>query len=69
MDVIEQDDYVSRLAGQLAREFGETVPRADIEEVVRVARRDLDGQVPPEALDELLHRLAHYRLSQLSPAG
>lgn len=68
MDVIEKDDCVSRVTEQLAREFGETLLRADIEEVVREARRDLDGQVPPHALDELLHRLAHYRLSQVSPA-
>ncbi|MFD2416804.1 hypothetical protein [Amycolatopsis pigmentata] len=68
MDVIERDDCVSGVAEQLAREFGKSVPRADIEEVVATARRDLDGQVPPHALDELLHRLAHYRLSQLSPA-
>lgn len=69
MDVIESDDRVARVAEQLAREFGETVPRTDIDEVVHAARRDLDGQVPPHALDELLHRLAHYRLSELSPAG
>jgi hypothetical protein len=69
MDVIDTDDHVARVAEQLAREFGETVTRTDIDEVVRVARRDLDGQVPPHSLDELLHRLAHYRLSQLSPAG
>jgi hypothetical protein len=62
------DENVSRVADALAREFAETVPRSHVVDIVRVARQDLDGQVPPSALDELLHRLAHYRLTRLNPA-
>ncbi|HET6504142.1 MAG TPA: hypothetical protein VFG87_25615 [Amycolatopsis sp.] len=62
------DENVARVADGLAREFAETVPRSHVEDIVRLARQDLDGQIPPSALDELLHRLAHYRLSRLNPA-
>lgn len=60
------DEQVRRVTEQLAREFAGIVPRADLEEVVRAASRDLAGQVVPTALEEMLHRLAHYRLSQLT---
>lgn len=63
------DEHVSRATELLAIEFAGLVPRADIESVVRAARQDLAGQVVPAALDEMLHRLAHYRLSRLTAAS
>lgn len=57
------DEHVSRATEQLAPEFAGVVPRAELESIVRTARQDLEGQVVPTALDEMLHRLAHYRLS------
>lgn len=61
------DEHVSRVTEQLAHEFAGTVSRAELEDVVLGARRDLEGQVVPAALDEMLHRLAHYRLTASAP--
>jgi hypothetical protein len=36
---------------------------------VRVARRELHGQVPQAAMDELVHRLAEHRLAECHGSG
>ena len=53
-----------RAAERLATVFA-TLPAAVVTEVVRLAERDLRGQVGPEALAELLERLAAHRLAEL----
>ncbi|WP_052372225.1 hypothetical protein [Amycolatopsis taiwanensis] len=65
-DKAPADEHVWRVTEQLAHEFAGIVSRADLEDVVLSARRDLEGQVVPAALDEMLHRLAHYRLTRLT---
>ncbi|MEC3975824.1 hypothetical protein [Amycolatopsis sp. H20-H5] len=50
------------MSDQLSVEFAGRVPRSVVDRTVEAARHDLDGQTPPGALEELLHRLAHYRL-------
>jgi hypothetical protein len=49
----------------VAAVFGGIVRREVIERVVLAARRDLEGQVPPEALAEFTHRAARQRLADL----
>ena len=63
------DEHVSRTTEQLALEFAGIVPRANLERIVRAAKQDLEGQVVPTALDEMLHRLAHYRLTELTASA
>lgn len=53
---------VRRLIGDLAHEFGGTVPVADIRAEVLAAVADLDGQIVPDALEEMAHRLVRFRL-------
>jgi len=53
---------IEQVAGQLAAEFDGVVDADVVEQVVRAARRDLEGDVPAGALPELVHRLAKQRL-------
>lgn len=46
----------------LTGEFAARLPAADIRAIVRAARTDLEGQIVPEALGEMLHRLARFRV-------
>lgn len=50
----------------LAAEFDGVVPPTVVAVVVRDAERDLQGQVVPGALDEMLHRLVEVRLHELT---
>ena len=59
------DIRVHQVAVHLVAEFDGAMPPDMIEHVVLAARRDLDGEVPPEALPEFLHRLARQRLVDL----
>jgi hypothetical protein len=59
------DDVVDHLIA----EFDGIVPANRIRDVVMIGRRDLTGEVPPEALPEFLHRLAHQRLTNLRADG
>jgi len=67
---VHPDDYPGDLlcrqvVVRLAAEFSGTLSRKVVADTVFAARRDLDGQVVPEALGEMLHRLAHHRLGGL----
>ncbi|MBN6038481.1 hypothetical protein [Amycolatopsis sp. 195334CR] len=55
-----------KVAGELAAEFGGTVTADGITDVVTAAHRDLHGQIVPEAMAEMLHRLARFRLQRLA---
>jgi hypothetical protein len=50
----------------LVSEYDGVVPPGLVAGVVRDAERDLRGQVVPEALGEMLHRLAAFRLHELT---
>jgi hypothetical protein len=50
-------------------EFGALLAVAVIDDVVRQAARELDGQVSRGSAAELLHRLVVYRLTALTEAG
>uniref|UniRef100_UPI0031D1E1E1 hypothetical protein n=1 Tax=Saccharothrix mutabilis TaxID=33921 RepID=UPI0031D1E1E1 len=62
------DPLVKDTVTRLAAEFGGRVPRKVVLSTVADARRDLEGQIVPEAIGEMLHRLAHHRLGTL-PSG
>lgn len=63
--VRQSDHHVGVVASELVREFEGVLPNSTITEVVATARHDLEGQIVPEALQEMLHRLAHHRLNVL----
>ncbi len=63
--VRQSDHHAEVVSGELVTEFRSVLPTSTIAEVVAVARHDLEGQIVPEALQEMLHRLAHHRLSTL----
>ncbi|MCX6464557.1 MAG: hypothetical protein NTW05_13355 [Pseudonocardiales bacterium] len=50
------------VAARLAEEYAGLVPPDVVHREVAAAERELRGQVPPGALEEMLHRLAAYRL-------
>ena len=56
------EEIVERELGNLLIDLAGSVPAAVVREVVSAARDDLDGQVPPGALPEFLHRSAVQRL-------
>jgi hypothetical protein len=45
------------------------LPRVAVEAMVEEAAAELRGQVPPGSLDEMVHRLAGYRLRETVEAG
>lgn len=53
-----------RVVGLLGREFAGVLPATVVRHEVEVAERELSGQVPAGALEELMHRLAAQRLRQ-----
>lgn len=52
---------IAGVAGNLAAEL-RGLAKSDVDKAVRLAKRELDGQVVPEALPEMLHALARQRL-------
>ncbi|WP_098961106.1 hypothetical protein [Pseudonocardia sp. N23] len=54
------------VTADLAREFGDVLSEHRVRAEVLAATQDLDGQIVPEALGEMAHRLAHYRLAVLA---
>jgi hypothetical protein len=66
-NIPQTPEHISLVVEQLTDELGATVPRSSIEDIVRTASQDLEGQVLPSSLEEMLHRLAHYRLTRTSP--
>lgn len=49
----------------LAIEFSGVLPRAVVSRTVLDAHQDLDGQIVPDALAEMLHHLVRHRLVAL----
>lgn len=49
----------------LANEFSGVLPRTVVSRTVLDAHQDLDGQIVPAALAEMLHHLARHRLVTL----
>ncbi|GAB2780864.1 hypothetical protein [Amycolatopsis magusensis] len=68
IDTARSEDVVSKVVRELAGEFA-TVPPSGIVGTVVAAKRDLDGQIVPEAMEEMLHRLAQFRLTRWDVAG
>jgi len=60
---------IDSVADHLDAEFHGALPFEVIGQVVMDARRDLGGEVPPEALAEFTHRLARQRLIDLPPGA
>ena len=56
------------IAEELMASYEGRVPPATVSSIVSAANEDLTGQVPDDALPELLHRLSAARLSELVPA-
>jgi hypothetical protein len=52
------------VAEQLMAEFAGVLPVEVVEAAVRSAEQELRGQVPKDSLEELVHRLAGYRLRE-----
>ncbi|CCH31827.1 hypothetical protein ABZ816_25830 [Actinosynnema sp. NPDC047251] len=59
------DLLCTQVATRLAAQFSAMLSRKVVTATVLRARADLHGQVVPEALGEMLHRLAHHRLGVL----
>ncbi|GHF32292.1 hypothetical protein FHX82_005116 [Amycolatopsis bartoniae] len=68
VDNVRGEHFVMAVTERLASEFAGFVAKEDVEAAVRTARRDLEGQIVPEALAEMLHRLAHHRLRRVTSA-
>jgi hypothetical protein len=67
--IVHGDPLVDACAGviqHLAAQYDGAVPRPVVVAVVTAAGRDLSGQTAPGSFDEMLHRLASYRLQQLA---
>jgi hypothetical protein len=65
VDRYQQDPYCREAVSKLAATFSGRVPRRVVASTVVGARKDLEGQIQPEALAEMLHRLAQYRLDAM----
>lgn len=60
-----QRDVVDQVTITLTQEFGARLSEGWVRDVVRSAQHDLDGQIVPESLGEMLHRLARHRLTRV----
>ncbi|MHA6783288.1 hypothetical protein ACVGOW_20195 [Pseudonocardia saturnea] len=58
------DVRLGRVYDMLVAEFGGRLDEGVVRFEVALAERELRGQAPPGAADELTHRLAAHRLSQ-----
>lgn len=67
VDLHQQDPYCREAVGRLAVEFRGRLPSGVVARTVLRAREDLEGRIQPEALGEVLHRLARHRLDALIP--
>ena len=52
------------LTRRVLAEYHSLLPHATLEAKIRAAEVELRGQVSPGSLDEMIHRLAGYRLSE-----
>jgi hypothetical protein len=60
---------VTNVVAHLVEEFDGTVPESLVAMTVQTARKDLTGQIAPEAMDEMLHCLVRYRLGRSLTGG
>jgi len=60
-------ESVDGVAQQLMAEFDGILPKRQVAGTVLQAVADLDGQVPPGALPQMLHQLAQQRLHSSIP--
>lgn len=58
------DARIGRVCEMLTIEFVGRLDERVVRSEVALAERELRGQAPPGAVDELTHRLAAHRLSQ-----
>ncbi|MCR6490654.1 hypothetical protein M8542_48435 [Amycolatopsis sp. OK19-0408] len=58
----QAEDIIVEVSDWLSGEFASRLPEDVIADIVRGARADLQGQIVPESLGELLHRLARFRV-------
>ncbi|HVV24913.1 MAG TPA: hypothetical protein VHF06_36115 [Pseudonocardiaceae bacterium] len=56
------------IAERLYLEFEAALPPSVVYSTLVAAEHDLDGQIAAEAWDEMVYRLARYRLGQLAAA-
>ncbi|WP_367138113.1 hypothetical protein [Saccharothrix sp. HUAS TT1] len=64
-DQYQTDRHYREAVRKLSAEFAGRLSRGVVASTVLDARRDLQGQITPEAMAEMLHRLAHHRLGTL----
>ena len=69
VEVERSDRHVMEVTNGLAAEFSGVIARPVVSKTVLDARQDLEGQIVPEALSEMLHQLARHRLSNLGGAA
>ncbi|MBW4720490.1 hypothetical protein [Saccharothrix obliqua] len=67
-DDFAEDRRCQEAAARFTAEFGGRLSREAVTGTVLRARADLEGQVVPESLDEMLHRLAKHRLADMCAA-
>lgn len=56
------DDITDEVREWLSREFAASLSESAVDDIVRSAHADLDGQIRPDAMGEMLHRLARFRV-------
>ncbi|MEV7551875.1 hypothetical protein AB0N89_19810 [Amycolatopsis sp. NPDC089917] len=61
----QAQDVVRNVTVRLVNEFSTKLSSVAVGVIVRAAYRDLQEQVVPEALGDMLHRLAHHRIARL----
>ena len=65
-DIRTREPWIAELAEQLRTEFDGILPAEVVTTTALGAKHDLSGQIAPEAQNEMVYRLARYRLDQLS---
>ena len=63
--IAQPDRYCLTAVGKLTAEFNGVLPRRVVTDTVLKARRDLEGRIAHEAVDEALQSLARHRLDRL----
>ncbi|WP_340687863.1 hypothetical protein LCL61_17860 [Amycolatopsis coloradensis] len=56
------DDITDEVRQWLSREFAPSLSEAAVNDIVCAAHAELDGQIRPDAMGEMLHRLARFRV-------
>ncbi|MFC3453760.1 hypothetical protein [Amycolatopsis speibonae] len=56
------DDITDEVRQWLSREFSSSLSESAVTEIVCSAHADLEGQIRPDAMGEMLHRLARFRV-------